>query len=452
MLFKTKRFIYDVLEKNVLNKPGCNAIIGSRMVGKTVVMMQLCEDNKSNSIYKDVSSLDSDFDFNSFFEYCRDNKIYNVFFDEVCKLNEDLIGDFITYTRLYAGDMCIVITGSVGVSVSTLNSNIGRGGDYELPPIMYIERLLWSKGIDSITSESIKCCSTYDLFIDYIKKQNSQSIKEHEDYIVSVVKDTLESYLRNTSVGDRRVNISVEEIKDAVKYISFCQMVYKKDNGTYVDVPAIGKNIRDSLKEDYKVYKQRWNLNSDKIKYVCEILQGCYLAKGTYIFRGEELSLETLKLDDLNVSACIFEYPWLASICISEKLRDLDDMLDIWIENAILLRESNIYPFADKVRSGIREIDSVYGIGYMSTGGYYGLEVKNRPGKNLNRKYLDGEKEYAMSLGLKGIDFTSSDDSEGYLRLDKVVASLELEYVNMMLKGEVRCDSNIKELVTKYFN
>ena len=184
---------------------------------------------------------------------------------------------------------------------------------------------------------------------------------------------------------------------------------------------------------------------------MCNVLTGCHLAKSTYIYRGSELKLETVKLDDLNVNACVFEYPWLASICISNKLRDLEEMLGIWVENAILLRELYIYPFVDKVRFEGNEMNTVYGVGDLSVKGFYGLEVKNRTSKNISNSYLRNEREFAESLGLNKIEFTSLNDEKGFLRVDKVIASLELEYMNLLLNGDVRCDKTIGELVNKYF-
>lgn len=58
MKFKTKRFLYDVFKKNVLNKNGCTALVGPKGVGKTVLMMQLAEETAS--FYKDVGTLDGE--------------------------------------------------------------------------------------------------------------------------------------------------------------------------------------------------------------------------------------------------------------------------------------------------------------------------------------------------------------------------------------------------------
>ena len=78
MKFKTKRFLYDVFKKNVLNKNGCTALVGPKGVGKTVLMMQLAEENAS--VYKDVGTLDSTFSFDNFFEDCKNNNIKNIFY------------------------------------------------------------------------------------------------------------------------------------------------------------------------------------------------------------------------------------------------------------------------------------------------------------------------------------------------------------------------------------
>ena len=451
MIFKTKRFMYDVFEKNIIGKVGCNAITGSREVGKTTLMLQLEKDNKSNSIYKDASCFDCNFSFKTFYNSCFEQGITNILLDEVCKLNEDLIADFIMNTKLYAGMFCIVISGSVVAVVENMCEDISRGETYVLPPIMYIERLCWNLGYNRVNIDIISKYSSYEKFINYIKFQNTSTAVEQEGYIVSVVKDTLTSYLRNTAMDDFYVDMSKEDFQNVVKYISLCQFVYTKDKTILVDLPYLSENIRNIIGAEYKNYKRNWNISSKQVGYVYSVLYGCHLAKQTAIYRGNNLLMESVKLDSDCAEACIFEYPWLSTICLTDFLWDNNSLIDIWVENAILLRELYIYSFVDKARFEGNEMDTVYGVGDLSVKGYYGLEVKNRTSKNISNSYLQNEREFAESLGLNKIEFTSLNDEKGFLRVDKVIASLELEYMNLLLNGDVRCDKTIGELVSKYF-
>jgi hypothetical protein len=455
-MFKTKRFLYDILEKNVLYKPSCSSIIGSRKIGKTILLLQLEENHKEDTIYIDGSiSLKGRVDFKSLYEGYIEKGIKNVLIDEVCKIDEELISDFISVTKLYSSKLCFIITGSVGVSVSKICDSIGRGGEeYVLPPIMYIEYLCWGSGILNVNLKDIKKLTNYDKYILYIKRQNIGTTSNHLQYIKEVVSDTLDSYLRRTSLGDNRLDISMQSIYDAVKYISVCQFVYESNSKDFISIPTLSQEVRDELGEEYKKVKARWNLSKRTIKYVISLLYGCNLARETGIYEGSSLNVENVNLADNTVSACVFEYPWLSSLCLSSLVQNDDSFIDLWVENSILLRESYIYPFYDKYRNDNKnEIDTIYEVDY---GNFHGLEVKNRPCENVTRSYISNIKNLSKRVGLEDIYLTCSDNPEGdfkdiFLSLDKVVAGMELEYMSLLSEGKVYSTLSVDKIVEKYF-
>lgn len=461
--FPTKRFIYNTIEKKILNNPGCSCIVGARKIGKTVLLKQLEGNNKSNSFFIDASTLKYSTDFELLYKDLYNKGIRNIFIDEICKINEDLLADFVSVTRYYAGKVCFILSGSVSISVKNICRDIGRGEEYELPPIMYIERLCWEHGFTDISIDAIKSLSSYDLYISYIKTQNTLNDKQCLYYITDVVADTLRSYLRGTYLGDNKMNMSEKEIYEAIKYISLCQFVYKsiKGNDTrenYVSIPRLSKEIQDYIGGSYRLAKKKWDLSKEEIGYVLSLLYGCGLAKQVSIYRGSKLDAENLSLDSNYVDACVFEYPWLSSLFFSTKLQNDSDFMAIWVENSVLLRESYIYSFYDKYRDKPgREIDTIYKV---DNGGFYGLEVKDRKSSNVQRSYISQLVNFAVnSLGLEDIYLTCSDDpkdnnryKDKFLRIDKVIASMELEYMFLVDNGELYSDLSIDKLIEKYFS
>lgn len=189
MKIKTKRFAYkllldyyDRMEDEVRNKKfgitayeyGCTTILGVRRVGKTILMKQLAESKKEVSEYFDCTDISEDFDFESFYEDLENRGIERLYLDEVCKIPDEIMADFIGNTKLYSAQMLITITGSEKGVVSKISSRIGRGRTISLPPIMYIEKLAWSQDeeVDDYLNYDFKNVSTYEKLINYLKTQN----------------------------------------------------------------------------------------------------------------------------------------------------------------------------------------------------------------------------------------------------------------------------------------
>lgn len=124
-------------------------------------------------------------------------------------------------------------------------------------------------------------------------------------------------------------------------------------------------------------------------------------------------------------------------------------LIAIWVESCIVLRASYIYMFYDKLRNtSNEEIDLVYSVGNE----FYGLEVKNVKSTTISKVYISKQKDFADRVGLKRLDFTYKDDNESLLRIDRVVASMELEYIELCKNGERYSKDDIRCLVSKYFN
>lgn len=447
-LFSTKRFLYSVfLNSKICEIPGCHAVIGARRVGKTVLLKQLAEYYKDVSVYKDLSGIKDDFSFDRFYRDAIDSDKKVIFLDEVCKLNLDFIADFIEFSKYYAGKLCIVISGSVASIVEKRCYEIGRGDCYELPPFMYIERLCWGNGLNTVDLEYVVECSTNDEFLKYIKNKRLSG-KGFFSYIEGVLKDTISSY-RDRTVLEDFIELESEKLVNALKYISLCQFVYRKSDGNFVDIPSLQSDIREKIIKDYKDAKRKWGLSSNDIQSTMLLLYCYHLARRLKYSKEIFSGFESLELESDDVPAIVFEYPLFSSICFSEELQNVSSMLDIWIECAILIRASYIYQYADKLRVGdIDEVDVIYNIGTD----IYGIEVKNRSIKNISERYKKKEMCFADIIGLNEFLLSSCDGEDRVVRRnDRIVASLEFAYMDMLSKGNLYCGETIGELYKRYF-
>ena len=111
MFIKTKRFAYDILKEyydycekteTISYFNGCTTVLGARKVGKTILLKQLYGVSPSKSYYMDCTDMSETFDFESFYEECLSKGVSRVFLDEVCKIPDDIIADFIESTKLYS--------------------------------------------------------------------------------------------------------------------------------------------------------------------------------------------------------------------------------------------------------------------------------------------------------------------------------------------------------------
>lgn len=443
MHIETKRFLYKILINTVCRKSGCNAVIGARKVGKTILFLQLNEYFNGEADYFDCTSLltDESFDFKDYYEKAISDGKKIIFLDEVCKINDYYLADFIKCTKIYSSQLCIMITGSVATVVKKRMNEIGRGSSYQLPPFMYIEKLCWEHGCNEVDVNAIKNVTSDVEFKKYLKHQMMTPL-ELLGYMQGVVDDTITSYRERTFL-ESSSDIEDNKLMNSLKYISLCQYVYKKDNGQFVNIPSIEKEIRDQIFEDYKIARAKWNLSNIDIENTVNILLGCNLAKKVSAKRTEFLNVSGMELADDKVPEIVFEYPWYCSVCFDAEIQNSEAMLNLWIEYAVLLRASYVYQYVNKYRSNDDiEIDVIYLAKH-----YSGVEVKDRPYKNNSHAYINRERTAADNIGLCSFIISSSDEM---YRNDKIISCLELEYIDLMSHSAVYSDKTIEELFKKY--
>lgn len=169
---KTKRFLYQILI-SVCSKKGCHSVLGARKVGKTALFLQLDEYFADKSTYFDCTSLMSDtsFSFEDFYENAVNSGKEVIFLDEVCKINNHCLANFIMSTKLYSHSLCILFTGSDITVVKKRMNQICRGIEFNLPPFLYIERLCWKHGYDEVNLDAIKELTSDLELKEYLKSQ-----------------------------------------------------------------------------------------------------------------------------------------------------------------------------------------------------------------------------------------------------------------------------------------
>lgn len=468
MIIKTKRFAYDILKEyydycekteTISYFNGCTTVLGARKVGKTILLKQLCEVEPSKSYYMDCTDMPEMFDFESFYEKCLSKGVSRVFLDEVCKVPDDIIADFIESTKLYSAKILITITGSVKLSVSKLSSRIGRGRTIELPPISYTEQIGW----EGVSSSS-------ELLLNFLRSGNitvEQNTKDSYwlNYINSVVEDTLNSYLRRTSI--EKMNIpSTNKIFDALKYISLCQFIYRKDDGSFVDIPALPRKIKSSI-PDFKKLKVKYELSKQDIVETCKVLFAAGLARR--IDGATSSVLNALGVDntavlhrvDEDVPALLFEYPWFASYAISTEIEDYAGLLDFRLENELMLRMTYLYRVVDKYRDlDSNELDIVYTVGDCFDSGLYAVECKNRVSSNVQNSDIRHYLSLKTSLNLNELVISCSDKTEissdySFVRNDILLTALDKSYFKRChddFLGDscgLYCNKSVLELIAR---
>ena len=440
---KTKRFLYRVLINTACKKTGCFSVTGARKVGKTILFLQLDEYFAEKSDYFDCTTLmtDETFDFEQYYKKAVEAGRKILFLDEVCKINDYYLADFIKYTKIYSANLCIMLTGSVATIVKKRMNEIGRGNNYQLPPFLYIEKLCWENGYEEIDLNAIRSLTTDARFKEYLKSQ-MMSPMELLGYMQGVVEDTIDSYSERTFLEDNERPDDIT-LMNALKYIALCQFVYKKKSGEYVVIPSIEKKIRDIIFDDYKTAKAKWGLTNTDIESVVNLLLGCNLARKVIYYRGNLIKIEELKIVDENVPDIIFEYPWYCSVCFDSVIQESDAIMDQWVEYAVLIRASYIYQYVNKFRSSD---DAEFDVLYM-TDKYYGVEVKNKPYGNNSGAYIQRIKEIADNIGLTGHIISSSDE---VYRNDKIISCMELEYIDLLMHEELHSKLDICKLMDKY--
>ena len=101
MLYTSKRFLYNLIVEGTFSENGCYAVVGARNIGKTILFLQLNEyfgDKSDYVIFEGVK----EFDFVDYFNLAIFSGKEYIFFDEICKLDEDLVGDFISWAKYYS--------------------------------------------------------------------------------------------------------------------------------------------------------------------------------------------------------------------------------------------------------------------------------------------------------------------------------------------------------------
>lgn len=258
MFIKTKRFAYDILKEyydycekteTISYFNGCTTVLGARKVGKTILLKQLCEVEPSKSYYMDCTDMLETFDFESFYEECLSKGVSRVFLDEVCKIPDDIIADFIEFTKLYSAKILITITGSVKLSVSKLSSRIGRGRTIELPPISYTEQIGW-EGVSS----------SPELLLNFLRSGNIDTLDNTIDSYQIDSRLENELILRMTylyRVVDKYRDLDSNEL-DIVYTVGDCF-----DSGLYFinSQSGVSSNIQNSDIRHYLSLKTSLNLN-----------------------------------------------------------------------------------------------------------------------------------------------------------------------------------------------
>lgn len=461
---ETKRYLYHILEEKLSIPRDVDhgdtrrsyTILGPRKVGKTIILRQLEKHFGTTSCYMDMSITDKASDFVKMFSDALNDGVSIILLDEISKIHEDRVAAFVSAVKDFCWCISFVLTGSTKSAVSKLSSMIGRSDmEFELPPILYIERLAWEQNTDVYNLNAYRAGISLDSFKHYVEYF---AIKPEESglvYVRNLVEDTMESIRAQEHIdedGCSLADLSINMQETLLKYVSLCQLVYKIKGKAYCSIPSLSDYVQKTMGDLYITIRSKQNMSKIAIALMCQLILESGLAVEIYTRYDDigDVHLQNHRIDK-DVPNIAFEYPWYATIAIADVL-DTPTMWGFWVENLLYLKMWHVFTFVDKYRANeTAEIDNVYTNNFN---GFYGLECKFRPRNELSDSLIKKYQDIAKSIDMQRMDIVTTDCSnvfDNFTRFYKVhelVAALELEYVN--LRDELHTSLKLEDIMQKY--
>lgn len=462
---KTKRYLYHILEDKLSaskaidkGETRCSyTILGPRKVGKTIILRQLCDHFATASRYYDISTLKSPVNFNDLFARARGDGVHIILLDEISKICTDDIPEFVSAVKNYCWCISFVLTGSTKAAVKQLSDMVGRAeSEYELPPILYIERLAWQANANVSDFAQYRSKVSFESFKNYIHYGTVTDDTDGWIYTSAVVDDTMQSILKRDYLSSEYPTIKELDrvtMTSILQYIAVCQLVYATEKKQYCTIPSLQQVVEEKLHEVYRNISRAVSLPKQCIADMCHMMLDSGLAKPMYqTYWDLEMANDgyRVKTVDSSVPSIVFEYPWYANFVL-EDILSAGDMWGYWVENLLYLRMLYVYGVVDKYRLGTDVLDIVYSEKLSSR---YGLECKFTALKNIRHGHLQRYKMLGSRLQLRRVDITSTDeclkqsDTSCVYKIHELIAALELEYISH--SDMPYTSPNVYELIKRY--
>lgn len=257
--YPNTRKLFNVLKNNTC---GFCGIAGSRMVGKTILLKQLC--NTMHGIYYNadlcIGEEYDDLDFNLKAKSFCDEIISviatgdcPVFIDEITAIPTSVLRNFIVNIKQYNDLVPVFYTGSYPLAVKNIAyGTLGRGSLYELYSLNYDEYLTWS---NSKVSK--------DTMLDYFKysitefnNTNMDTEEFLENYVKSILSCARCSYLYHSGIDNDKFLFEPDAFSKLITYLK-----------SSLSFDVSGNNPKDLIRPyDFIVQKEMTNTDIEDFK------------------------------------------------------------------------------------------------------------------------------------------------------------------------------------------
>ena len=425
----TKRFLFNTICDKVVPSTGLFGITGARYTGKTTLLRQVQQKYFDEAYYLDCSYIDDTFSFSDFYDKMRSVGKHLILLDDICEVDEYNYQELIDATRENSKSLCIIITGGVSALVNKLCTQAGYSNIYTLPPIMYIEKLSWDNGFNEINLDCIRKKTDDKTLRNYLR---SQFILDDDliEYMKTVVQGYVDSYH-----PDKEISLSVGNVINILRYLSLCQVIYRQYS-PYVSLLEIESDLVQIINDgDYSRAKIKWDLSKQRIEEGMQFLKDNNLISETSV-------INTFTTDQLPLGNIVFEYPWICCCCFKPNKTDVDELLPLCLEYAVLQRLSYIYKDVIKYRTiSSEDIDTIYIVNKK-----YGLAIYDTLAIGVGPIR---ERKLAEIMDRLELDYIVC----GHIEVNaQLLASLELELYNIYCDGLLETEKTVVDVCQDNMN
>lgn len=440
---KTKKGIYDTIKAHFKVGTVCS-IHGSRRVGKTILLRQLCEE--LNGYYFDVEKYQCEYGFNKceneiiedLTKIWQESEVDLIAIDEITKLPYSIIGT-ITEAIKTSFNKGIIYTGSIPASVELIDSRVMPHEIFDVNPLNYVEYCDWnesSKGEDSykdylsyanslqyfnkqgpnltnVESTNFFLDSKVETAIKGSKVEETNRIKKLKDLTADVLSYCIKSVNRNYNQNSKSPVDFLEEVfkqssTDKFKKLILCTIFSGKvdlnSKFKFSEMPQL--DLDEDSRRNYASLKDFTVQNEELLTKFEKFLLDSGLAKEFFEWEFNKDRPESNGLDascKVNRENLLFEYPCFTNAVTSSNQYENCD--NLWIEEEITRQAGNVlYGFNfGKFRDNNRdEIDIV--------SDFVAIEVKNSSWRQVSKR-VTGYCRLCCRIGINNLIITVNDSS-----------------------------------------
>lgn len=452
---KTKKGIYDTVKSHFKVGAICS-LKGSRRVGKTILLKQLCEE--LDGYYFDMEVYNCEFDsmteseriLRDLIQVLSDDSVKLVAIDEITKIPSAIYGEIASAIR-NSTKKGFIYTGSIPSSVEIVDERIMPHHHFMLNPVNYYEYCDWNSvpvnaktytdylcfansldylAITPVESEEVLSTSLFTKYQGVEKDERVEALREFTAEVLSyTIKSISRDYNRNSNYPTNNllnaVNAKNESLFEKMLLCTFKLGI----TNHFVGMPSL--NLIEKSKYSYQNLKNFIAGNKNLVGQFRKFLLDTGLAKDCYEWCYDSKGVgegDICNCCTINDEYLLFEYPCFTNAVTNSN--QYEECKNLWIEEEIARQACTVlygYEFGKfQDRSG-DEIDIV--------SSKVAIEVKNTKSSRV-RQRISHYCNVCRKIGISSLIITCNDEMYlgKFTRFNRVgIDTMLIHYVDLSM-------------------